>query len=73
MADLTLNVEEVVGAFAKTPVITKLAPAEVPVLSEMSPCHWNVRVQEDGSIIATSRLGERFVGSIDYFNELLRG
>jgi hypothetical protein len=73
MTALTLNVTEDVKAFAPSPDIKKMIPADPIVVLERSPCYWTITRTGEGTIIARSRRGDEFEGTTEDFNALLRG
>jgi len=71
--NLTLSLGDLLKTQTKTPTVNLMVPAETqPVLLERSPCNWDIKRQQDGSIVARSRLGNTFAGTMVEFNELLR-
>ena len=73
MTAFTLALGDSLKTQTKTPTVNLMTPAETqPTLLERSPCYWDIKRQQDGSIVARSRLGNTFAGSMADFNELLR-
>ena len=73
MAALTLALNDTAKVFAYTPTFKMLTPVELTPPLERSPCNWDIQTIGGGQITARSRQGDQFTGTMDDFNELLRG
>jgi hypothetical protein len=72
MAALELEIMDGARAITMTPTMALTTTAVIPSKLERSPCNWSIVSTGGDQIIARSRLGDYYEGSLESFNDLLR-
>lgn len=74
MAKLKLNLTEPAKVVDTKPKVEKEeVKIEQKAFKEKSPVNWSIIGRPDGTVVASSAKGDKFVGTLEEYNKLMRG